>query len=108
MRFSSTPPPGEPGSGETPMMAIDRGRKRRPRSGRPARCARSLPLIATPAVDAPASRVAAIGAETGLERLFIEKLLEPPIASLFRIEVARLMALGHQIIVGKLPGHALN
>src|SRR5215208_1866281 len=86
-RFASTAPPSDSGSGETPTMAIDRGRMSR----------------AT--VSRRASAVTLVGSETGPVALVIEELRHALVAPLLGIEEARLVDLGEQVILGVVPRH---
>ena len=92
VEIGQTPAPSEPGVGEAPTIAIERGRSMRSIGGRAA-CVPS----------AVASLIALIGAEAGPEALLVEELLQALVAAAFGIEEARLMALGHQILVRHLP-----
>src|SRR5580658_5663714 len=93
-RLAKTPAPSDPGVGEAPTTAIDRGRSMRSIAERD---------------DAEAgSAIAFVSAEPGSEALVIEELLEPFGAAVFGVEETRLGALGHQIFVRHFPRHALH
>src|SRR5258708_6562599 len=93
-RLASRLAPSEPGEGEAPTMAIERGR--------------SMRAIADRADERAGSSIALVSAEAGPEALVIEELLEPLAAALLGVEEAGLGALGHQVFVRLLPGHELH
>src|SRR5665213_2349059 len=86
-RLPSTWKPGEPTSGDTPAMAIERGRSSRAMSISP-------------------SAIAPHRCQAGAEGFIIEKLLQALGTALFGILEARLHTLRHEIFVGLLPRHA--
>src|SRR5689334_15209012 len=82
-RFASTAPPSDPGSGDTPTIAMERGRM----SGR------------------TSSAATLVRSEAGLVAFLVEELRHAAIAALLRIEEARLVDLGEQIIFRVVPRH---
>src|SRR3972149_10232666 len=95
-RLASTPPPSDPGGGEAPTMAIERGRSRRPIAA----CARRAAVAG--------SLIALVSAKAGSKTLVVEELPEALGAAVLGVPEARLDALGHQIVVGYLPWQALH
>src|SRR5215510_13299588 len=86
-RFASTAPPSEPGSGDTPTMATDRGRMSRATAPR------------------RSSAVTLVGSESRPIGLVVEELRHAPVATLLGIEEARLVDLGEQVVLGVVPRH---
>src|SRR5450755_92775 len=96
-RLASRLAPRDPGDGEAPTMAIERGRSMR-----------SIADRAEPPGLGAGSTIALVSAEPGPEALVIQELLEPLVAAVLGVEEAGLGALRHQIFVRLLPGHELH
>src|SRR3954447_9839348 len=90
-RLASKPAPRDPGDGEAPTMATERGR--------------SIRSIADRTGVGAVSAIALVTAEPGPEAFLVQELLEALLAPLLRIEQASLIILGHQIVVGVVVRH---
>src|SRR5665213_2276932 len=86
-RLPSTWKPGEPTSGDTPTIAIERGRNSR-------------------AMLISRSAITPHRCQAGAEGFIVEELLQPLAAALLGVLEARLHALRHKIFVRLLPRHA--
>src|SRR5947209_7986753 len=96
-RLASRLAPREPGDGEAPTMAIERGRSMR-----------SIADRADPPEPGTGSTIALVSAESRPEALVIQELLEPLVAAVLGVEEASLGTLRHQVFVRLFPGHELH